>query len=476
MENVRVRFAPSPTGKLHIGSMRTALFNWLFARHHGGKFILRIEDTDRNRFVADATENIIEALQWYGLDFDEGPIFQSKRTDVYKKYATELVKQGSAYYCFCPPTRLEELRQVQIANKQAPKYDGHCRNLDKAEIDRQIKSGKPYVVRLKIPAGGQTEFDDIIRGHISFENSDIDDQVLIKSDGFPTYHLANVVDDHDENITHVIRAEEWLPSTPKHILLYQAFGWPPPQFAHLPMVLGTDRSKLSKRHGAVPALDYRELGYLPEAVLNFIALLGWNPKTEREIFSTKELIQEFDLSKVNKSGSIFNLEKLNWLNSQYIKKMEKEKYYRERRKYLEKQNFKITDEKLLIGTMDLERDRLVTLNDSSEVASFILTDELKYDPKILVPKNETIEITKQALELVIKKFRKLSEGDFSRDKLKTELEKLITEHKLSNNQVLWPLRVAITGLEKSPGVFEIMEVIGRKRTIKRVEEAYHHLK
>jgi glutamyl-tRNA synthetase len=476
MENVRVRFAPSPTGKLHIGSMRTALFNWLFARHHGGKFILRIEDTDRTRFVDGATENIIEALQWYGLDFDEGPIFQSERTEVYKKCAAELVKQGSAYYCFCSHERLEELRQVQIANKQAPKYDGHCRNLDKAEVDRQIKSGEPYVIRLKIPAGGQTEFDDIIRGRVSFENKDIDDQVLIKSDGFPTYHLANVVDDHDENITHVIRAEEWLPSTPKHILLYQAFGWSLPQFAHLPMVLGTDRSKLSKRHGAVPALDYRELGYLPEAVLNFITLLGWNPKTEREIFSTKELIQEFDLSKVNKSGSIFNLEKLNWLNSQYIKKMNIDDLVKARRSRFEQLGYKIGEERLLRDTVELEKDRLTTLNDPSEVASFLLTDELKYDPKIIVPKNETVEITKQSLELIIKKLGELSDGDFSRDKLKTELEKLITEHKLSNKQVLWPLRVAITGLEKSPGVFEVMEVIGRDRTIKRVEEARRQLK
>ena len=483
MEKVRVRFAPSPTGKLHIGSMRTALFNWLFARHHGGKFVLRIEDTDRARLVEGATENIIEALRWYGLDFDEGPIFQSSRLEVYKKYAARLLEQGSAYYCFCLPERLEELRRVQIANKQAPKYDGHCRNLDKAEVERKIKSGEPHVIRLKIPAGGQTEFDDIIRGRISFENKDIDDQVLIKSDGFPTYHLANVVDDHEENITHVIRAEEWLSSTPKHILLYRAFGWQPPQFAHLPMVLGADRSKLSKRHGAVPALDYRELGYLPEAVLNFIALLGWNPKTEKEIFSKEELIKEFDLSKVNKAGSIFNIEKLNWMNKQFIMLYSKEKEHKaslsdmisKKYKELTGNDLPLSKEKF-DQVLSVSAQRMSTLNDFPELSKKYVNDELTYDPKKLIPKGETKEVILQTLGFSRKLIENSTKKKFDENFLKNEFEQMIKKENLNNKIVLWPLRFSLTGEEKSEGVFEVMAILGPEKSLERITRAIDLLK
>jgi len=449
MLKVCVRFAPSPTGFLHIGGLRTALFNWLFAKKNKGKFILRIEDTDKERVKEGAVENIIEALKWYGLDFDGKPVYQSERLDIYKKYIEQLIEQGNAYYCFCSAERLAEVRKIQEVNKQATKYDGLCRSLSADEVKKKLDAGEPHVVRLKVPAEGSTEFDDIIYGHISVENKNIDDQVLLKSDGYPTYHLANVVDDHEQVVTHVIRAEEWLPSTPKHILLYKAFGWQPPKFAHLPMVLGPDRSKLSKRHGAVAALEYKKLGYLPEAIINFIALLGWNPKTEREIFSLDELINKFDLKKVNKSSAIFNIEKLDWMNRQYILKIDIKELAAQRKPYFVKQGFLITDESLLMSTVKLERDRLTTLKDPSEVADFILNDSIKYDPQLLIPKKETIENTQSALSLVQSFLASLDDSVFNPESLKTEFEVFIEKNCLNNKIVLWPLRVAITGFEKT---------------------------
>jgi len=475
MDKVCVRFAPSPTGMLHIGSLRTALFNWLWAKKNKGKFILRIEDTDRSRFVEGAVENIKDALKWYGLDYDEGPLFQSERLGIYKKYSEELIKKDKAYYCFCTPERLDEVRKIQRANKQATQYDGLCRSLSKEEVEKKLNEKGPFVVRLKVPHEGVTEFKDLIHEKISVNNSEIDDQVLMKSDGFPTYHLANIVDDHEQGVTHVIRAEEWLPSTPKHIILYQAFDWQLPIFAHLPMVLGPDKSKLSKRHGALPALDYRGQGYLPEAIINFIALLGWNPKTDQEIFSIEELTKQFDLSKVNKSSAIFNVEKLDWLNSQYIKRMDTEKLVNERRPYYEKEGFDINNNSLVEACVELEKDRLTKLSDSTEVAQFILTDDFNYDKNILIPKKETVEKVLNVLEQTKKMITKLSQDEFDSDKLKSNFEKFITKYNLNNKIVLWPLRVALTGLEKSPGVFEVMKVIGKEQTLNRTEKAIEML-
>jgi glutamyl-tRNA synthetase len=472
MTEVRVRFAPSPTGKLHIGSMRTALFNWLFAQHHHGKLVLRIEDTDRERFVEGATEYIQEALHWYGLDFDEGPIFQSQRTDEYKKYATQLIVQGSAYYCFCTHERLEELRKVQTANRLAPRYDGHCRSLSDEEINKRFAGGEKHVIRMKVPSEGTTEFDDIIRGHVSIANKDIDDQVLIKSDGFPTYHLANVVDDHDEKISHVIRAEEWLPSTPKHLQLYLALGWTPPQYAHLSMVLGTDRSKLSKRHGATAALEYRELGYLPEAVLNFIALLGWNPKTEKEIFTLSELVKEFDLANVNKSGAIFDLTKLDWLNGVYIRNLPIAELTKASLPFLG-EYAKSDNLDKIIG---LFQDRLKKLSELKALISFFFEKKLDFDPNIIIPKKTTKDKIIPILELIIKHLNILKPVDFKPVQLKKSFEEFIKTNSLTNMIVLWPLRVAITGREASPGVFEIMEILGQATVIDRVENALVLLK
>lgn len=472
MSSVRVRFAPSPTGMLHIGGLRSALFNWLFVRKNNGRMILRIEDTDRERYVEGATENIIEALHWYGLDFDEGPIFQSKRSEVYKKFAMQLVEQGNAYYCFCSPARLAELREMQTANKQAPRYDGHCRTLASGEVQKKLSSGEKFVIRMKVPSEGVTEFDDSIRGRVSIANKDIDDQVLLKSDGFPTYHLANVVDDHDEKISHVIRAEEWLPSTPKHLLLYQALGWTPPQYAHLPMVLGTDRSKLSKRHGATAALEYRDLGYLPEAVLNFIALLGWNPKTEKEIFTLSELVQEFDLDKVNKSGAVFDITKLDWLNGFYIRRMPIAELTKACRPWLGEYAATENLEKIVA----LFQERLKILSEIKELTSFFFTEQLTYDSNILIPKKKTKEETLSTLELVAVQVAALAANDFVPDTLKIIFTDFIKTHALNNTIVLWPLRVAITGRAASPGVFEVMEILGKQKVTDRVGAAITALK
>ncbi|MEK9166035.1 MAG: glutamate--tRNA ligase, partial [Patescibacteria group bacterium] len=319
---ITTRFAPSPTGAPHIGNIRTAIFAWVYARSHKGRFLLRIEDTDRSREVSGATEAIIDSLEWLKLDWDQNPkfsnlIFQSQRLAIYQKYAEELVKKGCAYVCTCSEERLKELRERQIAAKQPPKYDGCCRG----KIQNSKFKIQNYVIRLKVPHEGQTEFFDIIRGKVKFENNLIDDQVLLKSDGYPTYHLANVVDDHLMGVTHVLRAEEWLSSTPKHLLLYKFFGWKPPRFAHLPMILGKDRSKLSKRHRAVSLLEYKKQGYLQEAIFNYLILLGWRPQTDQEIFSRLEIIKQFSLERVQKSPAIFDQEKLDWLNGWYIRQM-----------------------------------------------------------------------------------------------------------------------------------------------------------
>ena len=329
MENIRVRFAPSPTGYLHVGGLRTALYNYLFARKNNGKFILRIEDTDRNRFVEGAVENLIEALKWCGLEFDEGPnsggqfgpYMQSQRLDIYQKYVHKLIANGHAYYCFCPPQRLEALKEEQQKQKlPQAKYDKHCLSLSKSEIEKKMADNTQFVVRLNVESNHRIIFDDIVRERVEFDSNNVDDQVLIKSDGYPTYHLANVVDDHLMQISHVIRGEEWLSSTPKHVLLYDAFQWRRPIFAHLPLLLNPDRSKLSKRQGDVAVEDYRSKGFLKDALVNFVALLGWNAGDDQEFYLLNELIEKFSLERVNKSGAVFDIEKLSWLNAEHLRR------------------------------------------------------------------------------------------------------------------------------------------------------------
>lgn len=492
---IRVRMAPSPTGFLHIGGLRTALYNYLFAKQNGGSFILRIEDTDRNRLVEGALENIVETLHDFELDPDEGPrwedgkvsergekgpYLQSSRLEHYKKYAQELVDKGAAYYCFCKPDRLDALRKTQEAQKLPPKYDKHCLTLTKEEVEKRLSSGEQYVVRLNVPADLTIRFTDLVHGEIAISTNDIDDQVLLKSDGFPTYHLAVVVDDHLMEVTHVIRGEEWIPSTPKHVLLYSAFGWETPKFVHLPLLLSKSRKKLSKRDGDVAVRDFLKNGYLPEALINFVALLGWNPKTEEEIFSLKELVQKFDLNKLNKAGAVFDLDKLDWINGLYIRRLSREDYIARVMGYLaDRVDVGNYPRDFLEKVVLLEQERLVKLSEIGERVSYFF-QEPDYEARILVWKKSNAESAKKNL-IALKEFlEKTLSDNFTREYLEESIKKFIAENSLTNGEVLWPLRVALSGQEASPGPFEIMEAFGaladgKTRILMRIETAISRL-
>lgn len=501
-KKVRTRFAPSPTGYVHIGSVRTALFNYLFAKHNGGDFFLRIEDTDRTRLVEDAIEYLLKTFSVLGIDPDEGvimqndgkiaqkgdfgPYIQSERLAMYKKYAQELLDNDYAYYCFCSQERLQKVREERQAAKLPPMYDGHCRDLSKEEVAAKLAAGEPYVIRMRIPEEGFTEFDDLVYGHIKIKNELIDDQVIMKSDGFPTYHLAHVVDDHLMQTSHVIRGEEWLPSAPKHILLFKYFGWEFPQYAHLPLLLNSDKSKLSKRQGDVSTGSYLEKGYLPEALLNFIVLLGWNPKTEEEIFSMDEMIEKFDLSGVNKYGAVFNVEKLDWINGVYIRKMELDKLARLCEGYLEKAGLiekisedeflnKLTGETIdfrkLAQIISLEQERMKRLSEIGESVRFIFEDAPAYEKDLLAWKKMTVEDAQKNLQLIYAELEKTEEKDFTKDNLLQIINRLKEETGLGTGELLWPMRVSLSGLKNSPGPFEIAEVLGKKKTLKRINKA-----
>lgn len=492
---IRTRFAPSPTGEPHIGNIRTALFAWLFAKSRGGDFILRIEDTDKSRETAGAVEAILESLAWLGLDYDNSAslkhkniktieqfnnfkdiYFQSQRLPIYQHYAEELVKKGYAYICICSEERLKSLRQDQIANRQPPMYDGRCRNQFPIS-NFQVPSS---VIRLKVPQEGKTIFNDLIRGQINFENKLIDDQVLLKSDGFPTYHLANVVDDYLMGITHVIRAEEWLSSTPKHLLLYKFLGWQPPQFAHLPMILGSDKAKLSKRHGATSILEYKRQGYLPEAIINYLALLGWRPNTNQEIFNRQELISQFTLERAQKSPAIFDQEKLDWLNGYYIRQLKVNDLLDRLMEYGKNHNADIVkllncliiqDNKIRrIKIVKLVQDRMRTLGDFIELSKFIvqLPD---YDSSLLIFKKSNKDEIKQSLTTALKLLQNIEESEFMAENLSSCFKQKIEAENLPIGQILHPLRVALTGQQNSPGPFETAETLGKKEAIRRVKLA-----
>ncbi|MFA5107396.1 MAG: glutamate--tRNA ligase [Patescibacteria group bacterium] len=477
-ENVRVRFAPSPTGFLHIGGLRTALFNWLFAKKHKGTFILRIEDTDQQRYVEKSVEAITESLAWCGLHYDEGPgkegdcgpYIQSQRLEIYRKYAKELVQNDKAYYCFCTTERLSELKAQQAAQKLAPRYDQHCRSLDSVEAEKRVQAGEPHVIRMKLPNEGTIVVDDLVRGQVEFSYRYLDDAVIMKTDGFPTYQLANVIDDHLMRISHVIRAEEWLPSTPKHVFLYQAFGWELPQFAHLPLILSPQGGKLSKRDGAVSTLEYRDMGYLPEAIVNFIALLGWNPKTEQEIFTMSELIEQFSLDKTNKSGGIFNLDKLNFINGRQIRLLDATELARRCRPYFEKSNWPSLEKAPLEKIVRLAQDRMVTLAEAVPLTKFIV--ELgDYDPAILIPKKSNQADTLKNLLLAKEMYAGAGEDNFVASELKELCINKIKALAIKTGDLLWPIRVALSGLKASPDVFEISEVLGKQESLRRLDLA-----
>ncbi|MBX4204591.1 MAG: glutamate--tRNA ligase [Candidatus Doudnabacteria bacterium] len=477
MAKVRTRFAPSPTGFLHVGGLRTALFAFLFARKNNGEFVLRIEDTDKARTVEGAAEGIITSLKEFGLNFDDGPIFQSERLSLYKKYAEELVSKGDAYYCFCTPERLDALRKGQEAAKHAPKYDKHCLNLAKDEIETRISSGEPHVIRLNVPAAKTIRFTDLVHGEISISSNDLDDQVLLKSDGYPTYHLAVVVDDHDMNITHVIRGEEWIPSTPKHILLYSAFGWESPQHAHLPLLLSKTKKKLSKRDGDVAVKDYLEKGYLPEAMLNFVAFLGWNPKTEQEVFSLGELIEVFGFDKVNKSGAVFDLDKLDWINGLYIRKLTIEDLFARISRYLTEAGIDLGKypQEFIFKVLNLERERLKKFSEIGERVQYFFK-EPEYGPALLIWKKGSREGTKTSLAKLSEYLKSLDQSEFNTGNLESKIKSWIAEDNLTTGEVLWPLRVALSGLAASPGPFEIMDAFGvlpegKEIILKRIQNA-----
>lgn len=476
---VRVRFAPSPTGELHIGGARTALYNYLFARAAGGDFIIRIEDTDRERLVAGSLDRILGGLRWLGLSWDEGPdcggpyapYVQSERLERYRAVALDLVARGAAYYCFCTSQRLEVLREVQQAQKVPTRYDRECLKLSSEAAAAKLKAGEPYTVRLKVPAG-VTTFSDAIRGAISIPNAEVDDQVLLKSDGFPTYHLANVVDDHDMAITHVIRGEEWLPSTPKHVLLYQAFGWNMPAFAHLPNVLNAKRAKLSKRRdgAAVWVETYRQQGYLPQALLNFLALLGWHPQDDRELFSLPELVAAFDLGRVQKAGAIFSTQKLNWFNAAYLRQLTTaelasllEPHYAALAKELGRVPADTTK------LTELLRTRLTTLNDVGSEAAWFFKPTLAYGAELLVPKGGSKERTRAALAAAQGSLTRV--GEWTLEEVQRALESDIRPGTFTRAELLWPTRTALTGERQSADVFAVAWALGRDETLARLGRA-----
>jgi glutamyl-tRNA synthetase len=453
-KRVRTRFAPSPTGDLHIGGARSALFAYLWAKKQGGDFLLRIEDTDQERFVEGSEGTIFKGLEWLGITPDEsprhageyGPYKQSERTDLYTKHTNQLLENGDAYRCFCTAQELKAMREEQQQLKQAPRYSGRCRELSSEEAQSKITAGTSFVVRLKVPTEGSVTVSDIIRGEVTFDVKDIDDQVLMKSDGFPTYHLANVVDDHHMEITHVIRGEEWLPSTPKHILLYKAFGWDVPTFAHLSLFLAKGGGKMSKRHGETSLLAFQEKGYLPEAIVNFMALLGWNPKTEEEFFSLDQLVERFDLAHVNKANPVFETEKLDWMNQHYMKQLS----LKDALPMLDMIGEGKTAE-WFTGISDVRaqsvweslRDRSVTLKETSEVLTWLTPRT--YEPQDLIWKKSDRETTIQVLEQLIIGTKEYTDEQFVRAVLEPECIAWIKTTEWGNGDVLWPMRFALSG-------------------------------
>ncbi len=472
MQKVITRFAPSPTGKLHVGNIRTAVFAYLWAKHNNGKFLLRIEDTDRERFIPEAIEYIEESLKWLGLSYDGKVVYQSKRKNIHKKYAEQLVDNGLAYKCFCSKERLTKLRAKQIEKKLPPGYDGKCRNLTKEEIKKLQNEGRPHVIRFKMPHKGKAIWNDGIRGKMEIDYNISDDQIILKADGFPTYHLASIIDDHEAGITDVIRGEEWIPSTPKHIAIYKAFGWDTPRFSHMPHIIGIDKKKLSKRHGDTAILDYKEQGYLPEAMLNFLALLGWNDGTEKEIFNCQELIKYFSLKRVSKAPAVFDIEKLNWINGQYIRKSDNDKLKRVIKELYP--NSKITSKNNFDRILEIEKSRLITLYDITKGIDYYVKKP-KYDKSLLVFKKSSIDATSKGLKAT---YEKLLKNTWPKEIIDFNnlLIEIVSKNNLSNGDVFWPVRVALSGLEKSPSPSELMWVLGKKESLNRISYALDVLK
>ena len=460
MSDIRTRFAPSPTGYLHVGGARTALFNWLFARHFNGKFILRIEDTDRIRSTEESIRAIYDGMEWLGLDWDEGPYLQTERFHIYKEYVEELLEQEKAYYCCCTPDELEQKRKLALAEGRKPKYDGKCRELNVR------KSDKPCVVRFKTPEEGFTTVDDHIKGEVKFENSELDDLIVQRSDGSPTYNFTVVVDDITMRITHIIRGDDHLNNTPKQILLYRALNSSIPRFAHVPLILGTDKTRLSKRHGATSVMAYKDLGYLPQAVMNYLVRLGWS-SGDQEVFSKDELIEKFSLDNVGKSAGIFNPEKLLWLNSHYIK----EEYIGNLTNllipFLQRKGYEVENNELLQKIVFILKERSKTLVEMADSSEFFFKEKIDYDRKAAEKflKPEIIEIFK----VFIKNLGQLE--TFTQEAIEKIFRDLSSEKSMKLGKIAQPVRVALTGSTASPGLFEVIEILGREKVLLRLEKA-----
>jgi len=486
---LRARFAPSPTGFLHIGGLRTALYNELLTRQQGGDFILRIEDTDRTRFVEGGIENICRSLKACGVVPNEGvwmdakgnvvqrgefgPYIQSERVSRHKDYADQLIRMGKAYICFCSAERLEQLRKDQQLAGRPTMYDGKCRSLTHEESKKRVDAGESHVIRLKLPKEGRVKIWDVIRDDVDFDWALIDDQVIVKSDGFPTYHLAATCDDHDMEITHVIRGDEWLPSTPKHIFIYEAFSWTPPKFAHLPLLLNSDHSKISKRQGDVAVEDYLKKGYLPEALINFVALLGFNPTADQEIYSHDDLVSLFDLAKINKAGAVFNTEKLDWMNEHYLRSMPEERYLELTLPFIEA---KTGDHTFADRCLRLVRDRVQKPSDVESLTASFFEDVFDLSAVKIPWKQQMSDEALSRLTGIRSLLTNVPESGFGTFAMLEEtIRELMTQNGWGNGDTLWPLRVALSGLEKSPGPFELLWAYGKNRSLARIDAAISHL-
>lgn len=465
---VRTRIAPSPTGVAHLGTAYTALRNWALARQNNGQFIIRVEDTDRERYVEGAIEVVLEALEWLGLDHDEGPevggphapYVQSERLEIYEKYAKQLVENNQAYYCFCTKERLDRVRKELQAKGKLPRYDKHCRNLESSDIQSKLDDGESFVIRLSVPESGTTVCNDLIRGKVEFENSGINDQVLLKSDGYPTYHLGVVVDDHLMEITHIIRGEEWLSSAPKHILLYQAFSWELPIFAHLPIIRNKDKSKMSKRKNDVSILSYRDKGYLPEAINNFLALMGWSHPEKKEVFSLDEFLSSFTIERTQTTAPAFDLDKLNWLNGIHIRELDDDELLARLEPFIPKD----CSQDLARDILPLIRERLVTLADFPQLTSFFYQDIVP-DRSLLQMKGVSKELVSEQLSTTKDVLSKIE--IWSHETIEEKIRSLSDKNSWKPGQYFMMLRIAATGKRATPPLFETLEVLGKDNTIKR---------
>ncbi|EXJ14337.1 glutamate--tRNA ligase [Imhoffiella purpurea] len=462
---VRTRFAPSPTGYLHVGGARTALFCYLYARRHGGQFVLRIEDTDLERSTAESVNAILEGMTWLGLDYDEGPFYQTQRFDRYNEVIDELLDKGLAYRCDCPKDRLEKLRVDQMARKQKPRYDGRCRH-------RQVDPDQPHVIRFKNPADGVVVVDDLIRGRVPFSNDELDDLIIRRTDGSPTYNLTVVVDDADMQITHVIRGDDHLTNTPRQINILRALGHEPPRYAHVPMILGDDGARLSKRHGAVSVISYRDMGYLPEALLNYLVRLGWS-HGDQEVFSIEEMIEAFDIADVNKAASSFNTAKLDWLNQQYLQHADPARIARLLSPQMGRLDIDPSTGPELVDVVKAQAARAKTLTELAEISAFCYRDFDAFDEGSA--KKHLRLVAREPLERLRAGFELMAHEDWTQEQLKHVVERVAEELELNLGKVAQPLRVAIVGRAASPGIEETLMLVGKEATLRRIDKALAYI-